>query len=515
MFPAEGGYHAELVRADDCPTDPTDPERWNPVGVLRVPGRANLIGEHMDYNGGHSIPFPIGRALTFTISCTQRTDECSHVIIGPTDQGAARWLMLSKAHENCPRSAPKPSHLTAPLPHRFSPDERRSGVPYILGAWALSQAGSFGAPHASPPLEWPTGFDICLTISGDLPAGSGLSSSAALSIGLLIALRHARETALQLKRRSAAPEGSFRWSAPRHLDTNESRLALAQLAQLVEHRYAGTPCGLMDQLAIVMTPSSRQTYLQIAFAEPMDASAVTSSHADHTPSFSAFEAHPVFDHYDTFILHSGKEHDLSDGQYASRRKECQAALRTLNDQWNMREPTLCAFFRAALGHEKASAFKDIKGVSDLINQTNWPSEALGARARYVAEEFNRVDQAVVALKEGDALRMNQLLNQAQDGLANDYAVSCPEIDSLVTLMRELANQLEAVTQGHGQLPALLGPRMMGGGFGGSLVLLVHQARSAEFSALAPDRLTLYKKQTGCEPRLFKTHKAAGITWQAN
>lgn len=549
---------SRLVRAESCPTHPLEQQHWNVAGTLSVPGRANLIGEHMDYNGGHSVPFAIGLGLRFTLSFRKRTDEESHLCVGPVADGSARWFLLDRAERPFPTETSKRDHGGAPDLHgSFAPEHRRAGIPYFAGAWHL--AGSPNPEDATPPPApgLPPGFDLCVQIAGDLPPGAGLSSSAALSLGLLIVFRHARTLLNRLNGASAEHSKSVLNSPPVDLQSQAARLHLARLAQLIEHRYAGTPCGLMDQLAIVMTPSegtlgepisegkethpggtlsqavahgvgpqsnsffkpagtpARQTYVRIAFPAPAETH-TSNSDTPEPPALFPFAAAPLFDRYDTYILHSGKEHDLSDGHYALRRDECRAALLSLNSFWNTHEATLGDFFRNALEGSSEGVFQNLSGLPELISRTFWASENLKARAKFVAEEIQRVTLACQALASGNAHHLSELLAQAQDGLSQDYLVSCPEIDCAVNQLRTAAMHLGTVSAGRARVPALIGPRMMGGGFGGSLVFLVHQDCGATaFDHHMNNALERYQQQTSCTPRLLKTHKSAGISWQAS
>lgn len=553
MTCTQTGY--SLVQPESCPINPLEQKHWTLAGTLSVPGRANLIGEHMDYNGGHSLPFAIALGLRFALRWRKRSDEKSHLCVGPAADGSGKWLLLSGAENPFPKATIDVEQSVTSDPHgSFSAEHRRAGVPYITGAWHLSGTATPEETMPLPAPGLPPGFDLCLLIEGDLPPGAGLSSSAALSLGLLISFRHARFLLNHLSASTDEHCKPLLKSSPCDLHTTDTRLHLARLAQLVEHRYAGTPCGLMDQLTIVMTPSEStrepndghgsndrahtqsptlthqrgfsadslapaegapalQTYMRITFPAPLE-TGISNRAAQEPPALFPFAAAPLFDRYDTYILHSGKEHDLSDGQYAHRREECRAALSSLNSSWNKQEATLGDFFRTAQLSSTKDNFQRLSSLHDLLSGTVWASDHLKARAKFVGEEIQRVTLACEALASGNAHLLAQLLAQAQDGLARDYLVSCPEIDCAVNLLRAIAEKLGMVAGGRELVPAMIGPRMMGGGFGGSLIFLLHQdCAKSDFEQHMNNALKHYQQQTSCAPRLLKTHKAAGISWK--
>ena len=207
------------------------------------PGRVNLIGEHTDYNGGAVLPtaLPLGVRVTLTA----RGDD--HVRIA--------------------------SDRFADVQER-SLRERASGSwsDYVLGAVARAQAAGL-LSH---------GADVAL--ASDLPDGAGLSSSAAVTVGVL---------------RAAA------MAAGEPLDP----VRAARMAQAVENDFVGVPCGIMDQMAI-------------ALAAPGEALALDTKTLAH-------ETVALPGAFRFAVLHSGVRRALNEGRYAERRAECEAAARAL------------------------------------------------------------------------------------------------------------------------------------------------------------------------------------------
>ncbi len=162
----------------------------DPAGVAFAPGRVNLIGEHVDYNGGLVLPV----ALPFGTTCT----------VSPRDDGA---LHISSASVEAPP-------VVVPVDDLES-GARQGWSSYVVGAFAQSRSRH----------EFPGGAS--LRVDGDVPLGAGLSSSASLECAVLVALDAA--TGLV-----------------------HDPLTLALSAQAAEHQYAGVPCGMMDQAASML-----------------------------------------------------------------------------------------------------------------------------------------------------------------------------------------------------------------------------------------------------------------------
>jgi galactokinase len=275
-----------------------------------------------------------------------------------------------------------------------------------------------------------TGMDA--VISNTLPVGGGLSSSAAIEVG----------TAL-----------SFLTLAGLKMDW----MRLALICQKAEHEYAHVPSGLMDQMI------------------------VSSGKAGHATLFDcrsmAKQYVPIDDkELRVVIVNSMVKHELSGGEYARRRKQCEEGV---------------AFF--------AKENPEIKALRDVtMKQVEAAQGKLDAvvlkRCRHVVSENQRTTEAAAALGTRGYERVGDLMVQSHESLRDDYEVSAPELDFLVG---------EAM-----KVKGVYGARMTGGGFGGCIVALV-QPNSVE--GLRGQLTEKYQKQFGIEPVSFVTTATAGAS----
>lgn len=217
-----------------------------PVGVAFAPGRVNLIGEHVDYNDGLVLPMPVREGTA--VAWAARDD--GRIVVRAADQDASDAFAL--AAPDRPGDPAWPSYVR--------------GMAAMLGA---RQPGLVGAD---------------LLITGNLPRGAGLSSSASLCIAVGRALLAAAGI-------SAPP------------------VLLAEAAQAAEHRYAGVACGIMDQMAV-------------AAGQPGQAMLLDCRTLD-------FTLHPLPPDWSVMLIDSGIRRGLVDGEYNLRRAQCEEAARTL------------------------------------------------------------------------------------------------------------------------------------------------------------------------------------------
>jgi galactokinase len=315
-----------------------------------APGRVNLIGEHTDYNDGLCLPFAIERGVTVTAEPLRRGRDIE-----------ARALDLSERD-------------------RFSLDEQiRAGPPagwrrFVRGAVAeLRREGVEPAPCR-------------LDITGDVPAGAGLSSSAALSVALCLAL--------------CAVAGA----------EPPERLALARLCSRIENEWCGQETGLLDQLASL-------------YGEAGHAVRIDMRRPELRPVRLDLAGHRLAS------LDSGVRRSLADSRYNERRRECRRAA-------------------ALLGLESLRDAR-VEQLADL-------PQPLRRRARHVLDENERVDATVAALGRGDLAGVGRLLDASHESLRDDYEVSVPEVERAVQDCRRAG---------------ALGARIVGGGFGGSVLAL--------------------------------------------
>lgn len=290
-----------------------------------------------------------------------------------------------------------------------------------LPGWAAYVTGVLAGFQARGLVPPP--FDA--VIDSTVPLGGGLSSSASLEVA--VALLVARMTGA-----TVAP------------------LDLALLCQKAEHEHAGVPCGVMDQCAAAL---AREGHLLL-----LDCRSLA---AEHVP----------FDRDDVLVLvaDTNVRHALTDGGYARRRADCEAAAAALGlPLLRDATPESVDRIRAAVG--------------DVVHR----------RARHVVGEIARTRAAAAALAAGRWAEVGALMAASHASLRDDFEVSCPELDALVEL---------AVAQ-----PGVIGSRMTGGGFGGCTVTLVEEPHAA---AAAAAIAAGYKARTGRDCTLFTTRPAPG------
>ncbi|MBM4111999.1 MAG: galactokinase, partial [Phycisphaerae bacterium] len=193
---------------------------------------------------------------------------------------------------------------------------------------------------------------------------------------------------------------------------------LAALLQSAERRFVGTPCGIMDMMtAIVGRPSC---------ALRLDCRSLR------------FEAIPLPASITMLLVDTGVRHALGSSDYGRRRAEVEQAS-------------------AALG---VSSLRDAD--LELVERAALP-DALRRRARHVVREIARVDRAVAALRSDDAAELGRIVSASHASLRDDFDVSVPEVDRVV----ELALRAD---------PGVLGARMVGGGFGGAVLVVASSSR---------------------------------------
>lgn len=348
-----------------------------PAITAAAPGRVNLLGEHTDYNGGFVLPTPIPQQTWVCVA--PRTDRQVRAVSRETGEELQSYLLGSEA-------------------------PGRGWLDYVQGlTQALARQGFSLA-----------GFE--LYVASDIPLGSGLSSSAALSVGLLRALR-------QL------------FSLP--LDD----LLLARLAQEAENHFVGAQVGIMDPIACHLGQPGQALFL--------DTRALT------------WEMVPLPAEAELVVLDSGIRHQHAAGDYNQRRAECQQACALLGIQ-----------------HLRDLGLEDLPRLESLPNP--WRQ-----RARHVVTENARVLAAVQCLKDGNIRELGRLFFASHLSQRDDYEVSVPEIDYLVSLAQEM--------------PEVYGARLTGGGFGGSVVLLAPRGQGRDIA----ERLRRsYAARFGHSPRLL-------------
>lgn len=317
------------------------------------PGRVNLIGEHTDYNGGHV--FPCALTLGTYGAARKREDNKIHFYSMNLDSFGIVEASLDD--------------LTNKKEYNWAN--------YPLGVvWAFKEKG-----HTIT-----SGFDM--VIWGNIPNGSGLSSSASLEVLTGVILTDLFEIK----------------------DLSMTDLALIGLYS--ENNFNGCNCGIMDQFAVAMGKKDHAIFLD-------------------TSDLSYEYAPCVLDGAKIVITNSKVKHSLVDSAYNDRRNECAAALKALQSELDIQ----------ALGDLTPEEFEAHKSlIKDEIQLQ---------RAKHAVYENQRTIDAVTALKAGDIERFGKLMNQSHISLRDDYDVSCEEIDILVDLAWKIPGVLGSRITGGG------------------------------------------------------------------
>lgn len=317
------------------------------------PGRVNLIGEHTDYNGGHVFP------CTLTLGT----------------YGAARKREDNKIHFYS-MNLNSFGVVEASLDDLTNKKEY-NWANYPLGVvWAFKEKG-----HTIT-----SGFDM--VIWGNIPNGSGLSSSASLEVLTGVILTDLFEI------------------------KDLSMTDLALIGQYSENNFNGCNCGIMDQFAVAMGKKDHAIFLD-------------------TSDLSYEYAPCILDGAKIVITNSKVKHSLVDSAYNDRRNECAAALKALQSELDIQ----------ALGDLTPEEFEAHKSlIKDDIQLQ---------RAKHAVYENQRTIDAVTALKAGDIERFGKLMNQSHISLRDDYDVSCEEIDILVDLAWKIPGVLGSRITGGG------------------------------------------------------------------
>ncbi len=304
--------------------------------LVRSPGRINLIGEHTDYNDGFVMPAAIDKEIVFGIA--------------ENGTGTVRVYALDlKEYDEFKIDNPE-RHI------------EKSWSNYLRGV--VNGLQSYGIQL--------NGFD--LVFGGNIPAGAGLSSSAALEGGIGLAL-----------------QGIFNFKIP--------LMDLAKIGQNAEHEYVGVKCGLMDQFANLH--GKKDSVMKF------DCRSL------------AYEYLPlVMPDYTILLCDTRVKHALASSEYNTRRAECEKGVSIIQKD-----------------HPNVRKLRDV-GPDMILSYKNILEPSVYKRCRYVVEENRRVELAANALKNNDFNKLGELMFESHEGLSLDYEVSCKELDILAQLAGE-------------------------------------------------------------------------------
>ena len=331
-------------------------ELFGAEGDIRTyfaPGRVNLIGEHTDYNGGHVFPCALTLG-TYAVARKRDDDKIRFYSANFESLGIIETSLDD-----------------------FVPSKKAGWTNYPKGVmWAFAKRG----------YVMTSGLDML--IYGDIPNGSGLSSSASLEV----------LTGVVLKDLYNFEEVSM--------------VDIALIGQDSENNFNGCNCGIMDQFASAMGKKGNAVFLDTSTLE-----------YEYAP-VALLDAKIV-------ITNSKVKHSLVDSAYNDRRNECETALKELQEVIDIK--TL-----GDLTEEEFEANKD--AIKSEIRQK---------RAKHAVYENQRTIKAVEALKNNDIETFGQLMNASHESLKNDYEVSCEEVDVLVELAQAIPGVLGSRITGGG------------------------------------------------------------------
>jgi galactokinase len=301
--------------------------------IVRSPGRINLIGEHTDYNNGFVLPAAVDKYIYSGVSA--RMDNQIHLIAGN----------LNKKH----------------ITNLFELNTEEDGwSAYILGVVQQLQLANF-------PVG---GFNIYIT--GDVPVGAGMSSSAAVECAVLFALNELFNFKLD-------------------------RLQMVKLAKKAENDFVGVQCGIMDMFASMMGKKNMAIQLDCRSLQ--------------------YEYFPLELHKHKIVLYDTQvKHSLAGGEYNLRRQQCEEGVKLLRQIY----PNL-------------ESLRDVNFSMLEMNLKNMASETVYNRCRYVVEENLRLQAGCMLLQRHDIAGFGEKMFASHKGLKNLYEVSSKELDILVDM----------------------------------------------------------------------------------
>jgi len=287
----------------------------------------------------------------------------------------------------------------------------------------------FGVAHVLQEAGHPVpGIDAA--VEGNVPLGGGLSSSAAIEVAFALA-----------------------WCEAGHLDID--RLALAKLCRKAENKYAGVNCGIMDQYVSLFAEKDSATFIDCRSLEHK-------SVPFHTDAVKLV------------VSDTGVRHSLAGSEYNIRREQCERGVE---------------FFKRHI--ERVSSLRDV-APDDVQTYAGELPSPLFERCRHVVTENLRTIAAVKALNNRNMYQLGVLMSASHQSLKNDYAVSCKELDTMVSIAEDIKG--------------VFGSRMTGGGFGGCTVTLVAAEHVRSFSEELARR---YEAATGINPKILIVSAEAG------
>ena len=317
--------------------------------VIKAPGRINLIGEHTDYNNGFVLPAAVDQAIYLAIGKSGSSE--STLVSLDMDQTFEFSI------------------------NDFQPTKEKLWANYLMGVVAEIQKSGREV----------SGFNI--VFSGDVPQGSGMSSSAALECGTCFALNEL-------------------------FDLSIPKVKMVKMSQKAEHNYAGVMCGIMDQFASMMGSADHALLLDCESLEYR-----------HFPI-------ELTDHI-IVLCNSNVSHNLADSEYNIRRKQCEEGVSLLQKYF-----------------PEIKSLRDVS-LEQLNAHQSELSDVVYKRCKYVIEENERVMSMTKAMEAGEIDALGEILTIAQEGMRSGYEISCPEIDFMADFANNREDVVGARMMGGG------------------------------------------------------------------
>ena len=394
--------------------------------ITAAPGRVNLIGEHTDYTGGFVLPFAIDFSTVVYGSGTL-TDASSD------DKNNGQTISLKFLSKKSPHKVEEFSLIPS-----SEPPTESSWTNYVLGT----------AFQYLPDLPTDKNLTVTFAISGNVPLGSGLSSSASLEVSVARFLEEVLGK-------------TFAFSSCDPSDPAAKTRALR--CQKAENQWCNSPCGIMDQYVSSAAVTSSLLLIDCRSLEYQLTKMAETTTTDGSIT-------PV----SLVVTNSNVQHDIAGGEYPVRVAQCKTATQALA-KVNSKIQTL-----------RDATMTDVEQAKDLMDDISYK------RAKHVVTENKRTVDAKEALEKGDWNLVGELMNGSHTSMRDDYQVSCEEIDILVELAQNY--------------PGVYGSRLTGGGFGGCTVTLVKKAAAP---GLMDHLRDAYKAKTGKECFCFETQPSMG------
>lgn len=299
-----------------------------------APGRINLIGEHTDYNEGFVMPAAIDKHFLFAVA-PNNTSQFNIEAVDLNDSNSFSFGSIQPGNRWV-------NYLMGVIDSFFKRGKKVSGVNCIF--------------------------------TSTIPAGAGLSSSAALCSGFGYALNEIFECSL-------------------------SRLDLALIAQESEHRFAGTKCGIMDMYASLLSKEGSVMLLDCR-----------SNQHEYLPVH--------FEDYEFLLIDTKVKHSLNTSGYNDRREACEEGVRILKKE-----------------NQSIGSLRDVS-ENTLASSRSLMNENVYRKCLYVVQEISRTLKAAEYLRSNELTKFGELMYETHWGLSRDYEVSCEESDWLVTWASE-------------------------------------------------------------------------------